>query len=440
MPFRPKTLLLHAFIIFTLSSFSRPLNAANHYVDSAIRTSGDGTSWGRAWKFFSRINWGAVQAGDTIYISGGSRSQTYTETLMVGISGTLGRPIVLTGGMEAGHNGSVIIDGRDILSYGVHLSNRNHVVVKKLHIRNTLNAGIRVTGATAGVLIEDNDIYTGNGRGLDFRSNRGMSPAIARANRITTPTNTIGQTDGIWTFDNDGVIFENNSIVISNRNINGHSDGIQSYLDYSVTIRNNWIEQNNTATTDNHGLWLENTKNGGVLRVYNNVILTPNLTADSAVTHWARPTWNETGTIRIWNNTIKGGQRVLNLDKTPNAEIKNNILWPSAGGHAIYMVNGRIPAANINNNLIWAPSANVAAVNERTWTWSQWQSLGYDQGGVSAEPRFNNLAAKDVTLLGTSPAIDRGRMLSELRHDRVGTRRPQGLTYDIGAYEHVTAR
>ncbi|MEK0081737.1 right-handed parallel beta-helix repeat-containing protein [Benzoatithermus flavus] len=423
----------------------RAAHATNFYVDNAVPSSGNGTSWASAWKGFSRINWSVIRPGDTIYISGGpgvSASKTYYETLTIGASGSSAGPITIAKGTDPGHNGTVIIDGQNSRSYGVEINSRNYVIIRDLTIRNHAGAGISVKYTTAGVLVENNNIYSGdpgsgNARGIDARNNNGANPLIVRKNYFSTPSNTAAQTDGIWSSGNNGVVYENNRLVISNNNTTGHSDGIQSYMDYSITIRGNWIEQANTAQTNNHGMWLSNTQSGGVIKVYNNVVLTPNLTRDSAVTHWAEPSWSGTGTIRLWNNTIYGGRRSLNLDKTPNAEVRNNILWPAANGHAIYIVNGAIPSTNIDNNIIWAPNANIAYVSGRTVSWSGWKSLGYDSNGMNTDPQFVDSISKDYHLRPTAPAIDIARMLSEVITDYDGTPRPQGAAPDVGAFERT---
>ncbi|HZH27651.1 MAG TPA: choice-of-anchor Q domain-containing protein [Azospirillaceae bacterium] len=412
---------------------------ATYYVNNAVSSSGNGTSWSSAWKSFANIPWSSVKPGDTIYVSGGSSGRTYTETLNVGASGAAGAPITIAKSTEPGHNGPVVIDGQNSRYYGVVVNGRNHVEIENFSIRNHSEAGVSVKYATAGVVIENNDVYSGdpgggNARGFDVRNSSGV---VVRNNSYGTPTNTAAQTDGIWSSNNNGVVFENNRIVISNSNTNGHSDGIQSYLDYNITVRNNWIEQANTATTDNHGMWLSDTRNGGVLKVYNNVVYAPNLTRDSVVTHWAEPSWAENGTIKLWSNTIYGGSRAVNLDKTPNAEVKDNIIIPAAGGVGVHMVNGTVRAGNIDNNLIWAPNGYVASVNGSTKSWSGWQALGYDTHGVNADPKFTNLAGKVLTLSSVSPAIDKGIALSEVVVDFLGVKRPQGAAYDIGAFETV---
>ena len=415
------------------------------YVDNSMSASGSGASWSSAWKNFSDIKWSSVKAGDTIYISGGSSGKTYKETLSVGTSGSSGLPVTITKGVDAGHNGQVIIDGQNVRGNGVAMSGRNHVEVEKLSIRNHSDAGVSVKNATAGVVIENNDVYSGdpgggNARGYDVRNSNGVDSVIVRNNSFSTPANTAAQTDGIWSSNNNGVVFEGNRLVISNNNTAGHSDGIQSYLDRNITIRDNWIEQANRAATDNHGMWLSNTQAGGTLKVYNNVVYAPNLTRDSAVTHWAEASFGQAGTVKFWGNTIYGGSRSLNLDKTPNAEVANNILVPAAGGVGIYMVNGNIPTANIDHNLIWAPNGSIASVNGAKKTWAGWQSMGYDGKGANADPAFANLAAKVMSLSLGSPAIDKGRVIGEVSTDFTGSQRLQGTAVDIGAYESSAIR
>jgi Ca2+-binding RTX toxin-like protein len=410
----------------------------NFYVDNAVSGSGNGTSWSSAWKSFSNISWSSIKPGDTVYISGGSSSQTYQETLAVGASGSSGSLITITAGVDPGHNGTVIIDGQNTRANGVVVNSHNYVDVEHLSIRNIADAGISVKNATAGVVIEHNDVYSGdpgggNARGYDVRNSSGV---IVRDNSYSTPTNTNAQTDGIFSLGNNGVVFEHNHLVISNNNTTGHSDGIQSYLDYNITIRDNWIEQANTATINNHGMWLSDTHTGGVIKVYDNVVIAPHLTGDSAVTHWAESTWTETGTAQFWNNTIEGGARSLNLYNTPNAEAKDNILMPAAGGVGVFIADAAIPTSHIDNNLIWAPNGNVASVLGSTKNWAGWQALGYDAHGVNADPKFTNLSGNDLTLTSASPAIDHGATLAEVTTDYAGTARPQGAGYDIGAYEY----
>lgn len=410
----------------------------NYYVDNTISSSGNGTSWAGAWNGFSAINWAVIRPGDTIYISGGSSSQTYRETLTVGASGSLAGAITITKGVDPGHNGDVIIDGGGTRASGVVLYDRDHVVVSDLDVRNITSTGFSVKYANAGVVLQGNSVYSGdpgggNARGYDVRNSVGPNAVVVTGNEFTTPAFTNAQTDGIYSMDNDGVVFEKNRIVISNSSTYGHSDTFQSFRDKNVVVRDNWFEQANTAATNNHGAWMENTRDGGTIKFYNNVVIAPNLTKDAVVAHYMRAGWTETGTADILNNTIIGGARTVYLDNSPKAEVFNNIIQPAAGGHAAVVLNARPPAANIDANLVWSPSGVTYYTGSANLSWSQWKALGYEANGINADPRFANPAAKDYTLSSSSPAIDEGLTLAGVTTDYRGATRTGA--YDIGAYE-----
>jgi len=362
-------------------------DAATFHVDEDVPASGTGRSWASAWKRFADIDWSAVRPGDTIAVSGG----TYRETLTVGRSGAPGRPITIAAASEPGRDGAVVIDGENRRPYGIVLRGRDHVTVRGFAIRNHAEAGVSVKEAKAGVVIEENSVHSGdpgggNARGYDVRNSVGENAVVVRRNSYATPGDTLAQTDGIWSSGNDGVVFEQNRIVISNSNTNGHSDGFQSYQDRSVTVRDNWIEQANRAATHNHGMWISDSRAGGTIRVHGNVVLAFNLTRDSAVTHWHSEGWGEIGAIELRNNTILGGRRALNLDRTPHAEVKNNILVPADGGFGIVVQNCTIPAIRIDGNLIWAPRAAIAWIEGAAKDWAEWRTLGYDANGLNADP------------------------------------------------------
>ncbi len=104
-------------LIIVLVLFTSTAQAASWYVDNSVGSNGNGISWATAWKNISNISWGSVNAGDIVYISGGSSSQTYNEALGTLKSGNVGNPITISTGQEAGHNGTVIFNGSGILNW-----------------------------------------------------------------------------------------------------------------------------------------------------------------------------------------------------------------------------------------------------------------------------------------------------------------------------------
>ena len=99
------------------------------YVDPAAAQNGNGASWATAWNSAGAISWPSVQPGDTIYLSGGANSQTYTSPLSVGASGSAGAPITIKAGQEAGHNGTVIFDGGGGTSPMIDLGSHPYITI-----------------------------------------------------------------------------------------------------------------------------------------------------------------------------------------------------------------------------------------------------------------------------------------------------------------------
>ena len=74
-----------------------------------------------------------------------------------------------------------------------------------------------------------------------------------------------------------------------------------------------------------------------------------------------------------------------------------------------------------------------------SYTQSQLESQEINLGGSDQDPRYANTGDKDLHLQSSSPAIDTGIALaSPYNVDKDGIARPQGLAFDIGAYEYTS--
>lgn len=84
---------------------------ATYYIDSSVSSSGNGLSWGTAWKALTDAV--GVTANDTVYISGGvaGNSQNYdlstAWSLAIGIAG---QPVIYKIGQDALHNGVAVFN------------------------------------------------------------------------------------------------------------------------------------------------------------------------------------------------------------------------------------------------------------------------------------------------------------------------------------------
>ena len=161
------------------------------------------------------------------------------------------------------------------------------------------------------------------------------------------------------------------------------------------------------------------------------------------------------GTVYVYNNIIVGsewgGLRVN--DPQGTVIIQNNVLYdngtPGFEGNAqLYIERAGVDRITAQNNILYAesgqnyyefgPGADPSALNAS-------HNLVYNAGPcpvweavcINANPLFVNLASGDFHLQPSSPAIDAG-MDTDFATDYEGVIRPQGSSFDIGAYEYVT--
>jgi Right handed beta helix region len=137
---------------------------------------------------------------------------------------------------------------------------------------------------------------------------------------------------------------------------------------------------------------------GSNLMAYNNLIYGNAISTSSggiAVRYGA------TG-AKVYNNTVYNNRGVgIRVTENP-ATIKNNIIYQNS---STPISDTASPPSAVSNNL-------------------------------TTNPSFVNAAASNFSLSGSSPAINKGLVVSVVTHDFVGTLRPQGTTHDIGAYEY----
>lgn len=145
-----------------------------------------------------------------------------------------------------------------------------------------------------------------------------------------------------------------------------------------------------------------------------------------------------TGTvIFLYNNSIYANAE-SNLILSPNSQpvnsnliLKNNILYQAGSGSCMEF-NGYADWSIHDHNLYYAPSGSIGATLDGT--------------EIGADPRWlaipeGEYSPSKAALMASSPAVDKGIDLSAQGFDMdlAGVYRPQGMNWDIGAYEFAAA-
>jgi len=286
-------------------------------------------------------------------------------------------------------------------------------------------------------------------------------------NRTTVQNNHVHNSalTGIFTAFSDHVLIQNNET-----DHNGEHGIYQSNSSVYPTIRGNQSHHNASAGIHMNGDISEQPGNGLVqfATVENNV---------------------------IWENGLKGGSGI-NCDGVDSSLFRDNLLYNNhASGISLYAIDGAHGSSNnqvLNNTIVMAPNArfviniphdagkaapvgNVVKNNilytpdsfhgsllvaskavsgfqsdynvvvnhvsddggNTSISLARWQALGFDLHSHVATPTqlFVDPANNNYALKAGSPAIDAGVALPQVPSDILGVARPQGLAFDIGAYE-----
>jgi parallel beta-helix repeat protein len=396
-PFKIKNLLILSLCTLFYLIVAVTVHAATYYV----ATTGNDASPGTLSQPFRTIARGvsSLSAGDTLYIRGGLWTEQIDMSAKTGTPGNYitvaaypgeivtiqssAYPFAIKGSYSAS-NAYFIFDG--LILDGVNagdqymftISNGSHdFILRNLVIKNWFGNGLLIGGDN--IKIINCKIY----------------------NLKTTQDAPGYRYYGIYFHHGSGGLIEGNDIY------NNPGGGIQIYPGptSNLTVRNNLIHDNNTMTTSPIGGIIVGQNSGTGLRIYNNLIYKNG----SAPVHGTSPgiemQFGSSG-AKLWNNTIYGnagwGITISTADAVNN-EVRNNIVYGNGAGQIYDVGAGTVKDRNLTTN-----------------------------------PSFVNAAAFDFRLQSSSPAIDAGVILSEISMDFRKNPRPQGLTYDIGAYEGGT--
>ena len=455
--------------------------SANRYVDKNANGSNSGSSWTNAWESFSAINWGSVNPGDVIYISGGVDSTVYYERLVIGKSGTAGNYITIRNSYSAGHNGRVVIADPGPASFDgcIYMSAIDYVYIKGIETRGGIRACYLYTQCdyvTIDSCIFKNWYPNGNTGGLKVE----------------------GQ-DAFPHYLNCSNIEIKNCIVESSFNWPQSTDCVYIQGALNTKIHDNFIHQRNASTVNSHVDCIQMYRTAGV-KIWNNVCIVDPGVQGHGMILGVESRANYQDTMIVYNNYFYAGGHELGGDPDINAGynrwygqnyhplsywihntivtqnsnespvvmeymgfFKNNIIvqfgtngqpptWPLPTINAATCASCNPPfyVDSCTNNLIWREWGDVHfygqfSGNGYTGTpsgWSSWVNT-YGGTGVNSNPLFvNNVRERNGYVISSnSPARNTGGDLQAFIEskglpwtDIDGNLRDN--TPDIGAYQY----
>jgi hypothetical protein len=184
-----------------------------------------------------------------------------------------------------------------------------------------------------------------------------------------------------------------------------------------VRIHDNYLE--GTIASDCRGINFGEVADGTTGSVYNNVLTNLGQDVGALAVYGGsidvvHNTFHNIDATVFFTSNVQGGTR--------SVVVRNNIFWPSTGnGYVSIFSSGEV---TFSHNLYYNGGSAYSG----------------DSSPVTGDPLFTNAGSLDFTLQSSSPARNAGTSTTASTvapKDRNGVSRPQGASYDIGAYEYV---
>jgi uncharacterized protein (TIGR03437 family) len=207
--------------------------------------------------------------------------------------------------------------------------------------------------------------------------------------------------------------------------------------DFQRVIRNVLVEGNTFKnSTQRSGMIIAINDQGGYGNIIENVTIRNNVFTGN--NHAGMVVQGNSRDIRIYNNTFyQNGRQAIYLAseaRLQQVDLRNNLFYQSSNSAC-------------RNDCAWFPLAHVFAgeaagnvtISGNSYHPGSPVILGRtDSRAVTGDVQFLDAPGGDFHLLSGSAPIDRGSAIAAVPTDLDGRARPQGASYDIGAFEFAT--
>lgn len=466
--------------------------AQTYYVATSGNNANPGTL-AQPWRTFQYACSNAP-AGSTVYLRGGTYSETFVT---MNVSGTSGNYITFqnypaeTPIIDASYysNASTIL----------RLTNVSYVKIVGITFANAIgnfSTGVIVEGTSHHVELRNNivhNIHFSANAGDAVTSSRNVNPLVVIGNNGSTAIQEIildgnevrdcrtGYSEGLTINGNvDGFTLTNN-LVHEITNI-----GIVAAGHYGVCptpandqARNGTIKGNTTyncksAIARAGGIYVDGGKDivieqnrcyqgqvgiavgcENVSKTTSNITVKNNLVYDNDNVGMYIGGYNYPSTGKVTNSVVRNNTFFKN-DKTNNSNgeleisfaenctIQNNIFYTTTQNIPLYVANNAT-GTTLNYNLYYTPGTIAIDWNGTTYTSfvSFKMATSQETNGLQADPLFlsTSLPTPDLQIQNISPACNAGNPSTSLasgEKDFIGNNRSAGIRIDIGAYENQT--
>ena len=368
--------------------------ATTYYVSSSGNDSNSGTSTSASFRTFARAV-KPLRAGDTLYIRGG----TWTQQLdLMNTSGTSSAWIKIAG--YPGETVTIRYAEPLVGGYGpIKARGTRGYFIFENFVLDGINmpprTGWQIDGSNHHFVLRNLEIKNFRYNGF-YTAGNGIQVINCKIHDNKPPSSS-GYYYGIYAARGSNLLIQGSQFY------NNSGGGLHLYPGplSNPVIRNNSIHHNNYQANSPVGGIILYSSSGSIsnAKIYNNLVYR-NGTSSSGSATGIRLV--NTSGAKVWNNTVYGNKTYgLQIGPGSSTVVQNNILYSNGRGNYSNQGSGTTYANNL-----------------------------------TTDPGFVDASSSNFNLRSSSPAINKGVVLSSVPNDYKNISRPRGASHDIGGYEY----